>query len=75
MRIVYLPLLPIPALAIAVAIGACSAPRDEPPPHVIPPAITLAPPPAAPAPAPARAAQDEPPSADEVSAFERPVPK
>ena len=79
---VYLPLIPLPALAVLVAISACSKPRSEEVSHVIPPAAfaALAPDakPAAPAPAPAAAAAttpDEPPSAEEVKAFSKPVRK
>ncbi len=78
---VYLPLLPLPALAVLVAISACTKPRSEEVSHVIPPpalaalatdAKPAAPPEAAPAPA---APKDEPPSAEEVKAFEKPVRK
>ncbi len=78
---VYLPLLPLPALAVLVAISACTKPRSEEVSHVIPPpapaAVTTdakpaAPPEAAPAPA---APKDEPPSAEEVKAFEKKVRK
>jgi hypothetical protein len=80
MRLVYLPLLPVPVLAVVVAFSACSSRHsDEPPTHVIPPAITL---PATPTPAPGaapaptgRAAADEPPTADDLAAFERRVAK
>jgi hypothetical protein len=81
---VYLPLLPLPLLAVLVAASACSKPRSEEVSHVIPPpsfaalapAATGAPPaPPAAAPAPEAAPQDEAPSAEEVKAFERPVRK
>ena len=78
---VYLPLLPLPALAVLVAISACSKPTSEEVRHVIPPATLAAlapePKPAAPAaaPAPAEAPKDEAPSAEEVKAFEKPVRK
>ncbi len=75
---VYLPLLPLPALAVLVAISACTKPRSEEVSHVIPPpaaeALAEAKPsaPVAAAPAPA---QDDAPSAEEVRAFNRPVRK
>jgi hypothetical protein len=69
----YLPLLPLPLLATVVAFAACSRPKDEAGTHVIPPAVLAAPPEAAPA-APPRPAE-EPPSAEEIAAFEKPVPK
>jgi len=78
---VYLPLLPLPALAVLVAVSACSKPRSEEMSHVIPPpafaALAAEAKPAAPAapPAPAAAPKDEAPSAEEVKAFEKPVPK
>jgi hypothetical protein len=78
---VYLPLLPLPALAVLVALSACSKPRSEEVSHVIPPPAlaALAPEarPAAPAEAraPAAAPKDEAPSAEEVKAFEKPVRK
>lgn len=77
---VYLPLLPLPVLAILVAIAACNEPRSEVVSHVIPPpaaeAIASAKP-SAPALAPPAAAppQEDPPSAEEVKAFEKPVRK
>jgi hypothetical protein len=76
---VYLPLLPLPALAVLVAVSACHRPRSDEVSHVIPPpAETVAeakpPAPAAAAPA-AERAKDDAPSAEEVKAFERPVPK
>ncbi len=83
---IYLPLLPIPVLAVIVAVAACTRPRSgEPVSHVIPSpspyvaAMGAGPAtPATPAPAHALAAAsggDETPSADEVKAFERTVPK
>jgi hypothetical protein len=78
---VYLPLLPLPALAILVAFSACAKPRSEEVSHVIPPptfaALAAEPKPSAPAaaPAPAEAAKEEAPSADEVRAFEKKVRK
>ncbi len=79
---VYLPLLPLPALAILVAISACTKPRSEEVSHVIPPPATVAlatdEKPAAPVKAEAAAApatKDDAPSAVEVKAFERPVRK
>jgi hypothetical protein len=78
---VYLPLLPLPALAVLVAISACSRPRSEEVSHVIPPptfaALTAEPTaPAAPVTTPSPAeAKDEAPSAEEVKAFEKKVRK
>ena len=73
---VYLPLLPLPVLAVAVAFSACSrSPASEPAVHVIPPAAALvAAAPTAPPP-PAAPAGIDAPSEEEVRAFERPVPK
>lgn len=76
---VFLPLLPIPILAVVAAFSACGS-REEPATRLIPPAVALAPAPAAPVrgpagPAPAAPAADDAPSAEEVRAFERPVPK
>ncbi len=76
---VYLPLLPLPALAVLVAISACQKPRSEEVSHVIPPpveALAEAKPsaPAATAPTPAPS-QEEAPSAEEVKAFEKAVRK
>jgi hypothetical protein len=71
----WLALLPLPVLAVFLAISACSGSRtDEPAVHVIPPAAALAPAPAAPT-APAASAAEDQPSEEEVRAFERPVPK
>ncbi len=75
---VYLPLLPIPVLAIAVAFSACSRSRsDEAATHLIPPATGYVEPAARNAAEAAAAPRSpaEPPSPDEVKAFERPVPK
>ncbi len=80
---VYLPLLPLPALAVLVAISACTKPRTDEVSHVIPPpalaALATDEKPAAPAPAeaaPAPAApKDDAPSAEEVKAFEKKVRK
>ncbi len=82
---VYLPLLPLPALAVLVAISACTKSRTEEVSHVVPPpeyTAVLAEPKAAAlaaepklAAAPADAAKDEAPSAEEVKAFEKPVRK
>jgi hypothetical protein len=80
---IYLPLLPLPVLAVLVAASACSKPRTEETTHVIPPPAPYVlpaagtPPPAiaaAPA-APKPSAEDDAPSADEVKAFERRVLK
>ncbi len=77
---VYLPLLPLPALAVVVAIAACTKAKTEEVSHVIPPpapaAMAPAEKPAAPeAAAPSAPPKDDPPSADEVKAFEKPVRK
>lgn len=77
---VHLPLLPLPILAAVVAFSACSKPKDaEPATRLIPPAIVAPPAVAAPAPPPAPAPRatpaEDPPSAEELAAFERPVPK
>lgn len=83
----HLPFLPLPVLAVLVAISACSKPRTEDTTHVIPPAApyvaaAAAPAPPAPSPAPAspglgvRDLADDPlPSAEEVKEFERPARK
>jgi hypothetical protein len=78
---VYLPLLPLPVLAVLVAISACTKAKSEEVSHVIPPpafaALATTEKPAAPseaAPAPA-ATKDEAPSAEEVKEFEKPVRK
>lgn len=79
MRRVYLPLLPLPALAVLVAISACSKPHSDEVSHVIPPpalaALTAEPKAPGVAPAPADAPKDEAPSAEEVKAFEKKVRK
>ncbi len=81
---VYLPLLPLPALAVLVAISACQKPRSEEVSHLIPPATlaALAPEATPQAPGPVAAAapsgdapKDDAPSAEEVKAFEKPVRK
>ncbi len=81
----YLPLLPIPVLAVIVAVSACSKTRsDDAVAHVIPPASTYLaaavepgpkPEGASPAAAAPAGEKDQAPSADEVKAFERVVPK
>jgi hypothetical protein len=76
---VYLPLLPIPVLAMIVAFSACSRTRsEEPVTHLIPPPAPYAAP-AASTPAPmanaAPLAVDDAPSEEEVKAFERHVGK
>jgi hypothetical protein len=76
----YLPLLPLPVLAVLVAVS-CSRARTDETTHVIPPASAYAEPAARNAAAAAEAAAaapapaEEPPSPDEVKAFLRPVPK
>lgn len=86
MNRVYIPLLPLPVLAILASISACSKPRTEETTRVIPPAVSIAAPAAQaltlPSPAPevlaARAEvkpADDAPSEEEVKAFERPVMK
>ncbi len=77
---VYLPLLPLPVLAVLVAISACAKAKSEEVSHVIPPpalaAFATTEKPAAPVAAPAPAAtKDEAPSAEEVKEFEKPVRK
>lgn len=81
---VYLPLIPLPVLAVVVAVSACSKARTEETTRVIPPAqpylaatveakVPEAPPPpeaTSSAPAP-----DDAPTALEVKEFERPVRK
>lgn len=76
---IYLPLLPVPVLALAVAFSACSRPHgEESATHLIPPAAVAPAPPAggglAAAPA-TRPDAEDPPSAEEIREFERPVPK
>lgn len=80
MNRVYLPLLPLPVLAVLVAVSACSKARTEETTHVIPPAVTLLAPPAeakTPAPQPTVAAseKDDEPTAEDVKEFQRPVRK
>ena len=42
MNRVYLPLLPLPVLAVIVAVSACSkAKNEEPSIHIIPPAVAM----------------------------------
>jgi hypothetical protein len=84
MNRVYLPLLPLPVLAVIVAVSACSEPRPGEATRVIPPAekLLLAPaqaqtppavaPPAAVASAPA---PEEKPSAEDLKEFHRAVRK
>ena len=80
---VYLPLLPLPALAILVALSACNEPRSEEVSHLIPPppvetlaeAKPTAPAASLTAAAPAEPPKDEAPSVEEVKAFEKPVRK
>jgi hypothetical protein len=73
---VYLPLLPLPVLAVVVAFSACGS-RGEPGAHLIPPAAALTPAPAlaAPPPTPQPPTGENAPSDEEVRAFERPVAK
>ena len=75
---VYLPLLPLPVLAVLVAISACTKAKSDEVSHVIPPpalaAASIPEKPAAPAPT-AAPAKDDAPSAEEVKAFETPVRK
>jgi len=79
MNRVYIPLLPLPVLALIVAFSACSKARTEEVPHVIPPAETLlAPVPGTKPPAPqvaAASAEADRPTAEDVKEFERPVAK
>ncbi len=72
---IYLPLLPIPALAAVLALSCSRTRSEEPATHVIPPATAYVEPAARNAAAAPRPAADEPPSADEVKAFERRVAK
>jgi hypothetical protein len=73
----YLPLLPLPVLAVVVAFSACGSRPGEPASRVIPEAVALAPAAAVAPPPPAvlPPAGEEPPSAEEVRAFEAPVAK
>jgi hypothetical protein len=73
----YLPLLPLPALALLAAVS-CSRPRsEEPATRVVPPPAPYAEPAAREAAAAAAAPRppEEPASAQEVKEFERPVAK
>ncbi len=79
---VYLPLLPIPVLAVLVAFSACSSSRtDEPASRLIPPAVALVPAPSTPAPAaaatpaPVAPTGENAPTEDEIRVFRRPVAK
>jgi hypothetical protein len=80
MNRVHLPLLPLPVLAVIVAVSACSKARTEETTQVIPPAVT-APAPAAEAKAPepkvavASRTDDDKPTAQDVKEFERRVRK
>jgi hypothetical protein len=71
-----LSLLPFPALALLVALSCGRSRSEEPATRLIPPPTPYVAP-AVPAPiaAAAPAPADEPPSAEEVEAFERPVAK
>jgi hypothetical protein len=85
----HLPFLPLPVLAVLVAISACSKPRSDDTTHVIPPAAPYVAaaaeriePAAAPQPSAspglgvrAISGEDDLPSAEEVKEFERPVRK
>jgi hypothetical protein len=82
MNRVYLPLLPLPVLAVIVAVSACSKARTEETTQMIPPAVTLpAPGPAVDAKAPAPPAavasrtEEDKPTAQDVKEFERHVRK
>lgn len=75
---VFLPLLPIPVLAVLAAISCTRTGSQEPSTRVIPPPAAYVEPAArnaAEAAAAPRTAADEPPTANEVAAFERPVAK
>jgi hypothetical protein len=74
---IYLPLLPLPVLAVVVAFSACSRTRtDEQATHVIPQAVALGPGPALAAPpAPAAPSGEDAPSEEEIRAFAAPVAK
>lgn len=72
---VYLPLLPLPVLALVVAFSACGSRPGEPATRVIPEAVALVPAPAVAPPAPPPPAGEDAPSEEEVRAFERPVAK
>jgi len=77
MRAVYLPFLPLPVLAAAVAFSACSRSHgDEQTTHVIPPAVALVPASAPrPAVAPTPPTGENAPSEQELQEFHRPVAK
>jgi hypothetical protein len=81
MNRIPLTLLPLPVLAVLVAVSACSKTRTEETSHVIPPAASLLAPAAAaqtpppPADVVAARADDEKPTADDVKEFERKVEK
>jgi hypothetical protein len=72
-----LSLLPVAAIGAAAALSCGRTRSDEPATRVIPPASAYVEPAAAAAAAAAAAPRpaDEPPSAEEVKAFERPVAK
>jgi hypothetical protein len=76
---IYLPLLPLPILAVIVAFSACSRAGEETPAtRLIPQAAALPPAPSpaqVPAVVPAAPTGDDAPSAEEVRDFERPVAK
>lgn len=79
---VYLPLLPLPILAVLVAVSACSKPRSEETTHVIPPAVTLLalpaeakPPGTPPEVVVAPPAEDTAPTPEDVKEFSRKVMK
>ncbi len=81
MNRVYLPLLPLPVLAVIVAVSACSKARTEETTHVIPPAVVVPAPAAAeekaPEPKPTLAARtdDDKPTAEDLKEFNRHVEK
>lgn len=68
-----LSLLPIPAVAVLVALSCGRTPPEEPATRLIPPASAHVAPAAGAA--AVRAVADEPPSAHDVKEFERPVAK
>lgn len=75
---VYLPLLPLPVLAVLAAFSACGTRPGEATSRIIPEAVALVPAPAIAPPAPpvpATPTGDDAPSAEELRAFERPVAK
>ncbi len=80
MNRVYLPLLPLPVLAVIVAVSACSKAHVEETPHVIPPTAALEAPPAEAKPpslehAVAVKGGDDAPTPQDVKEFSRPVMK